>query len=420
MINYNLIRVKQQFAKNSLKDITGDLLREINKLEPLIPEGSKIALAVGSRGIRNLELIVREIINFLKEKKAEPFIIPAMGSHGEASPDGQLKILAGYGISEKTMGVPVKSSMEVIELPQEDSPVPVFMDKYAYESDGIILINRIKPHTDFKAKYESGLVKMAVIGLGKERQASAIHSFAVFGLTDLIPLVAEKVIGTRKIIGGIALVENAYDETMIIKALKSNEFFEQESLLLDIARENMPSFPIDEIDVLIIDQMGKDISGVGIDPNIIGRIKITGMKEPEKPLIKAIIVSDLTKKSYGNAVGIGLADVITKKLFDKINFSSTYLNASTSSFLERAKLPVVASDDHEAFVLALRSCGYIKEGEERIIRIKDTLHLDELLISKAVMDLIRVRKSIEIIESNVKLFTGKNEFASFQKFSEKL
>jgi hypothetical protein len=414
MNKHHLIRIRQHFEKNFLADIKDEVLRELVNLSPLINPGARIAIAVGSRGIRNLNLIVREVVGFIREKKAHPFIVPAMGSHGGATASGQEKILAGYAITEKTIGVPVRSSMEVVELPQDDSPIPAYMDKNAYESDGIILINRIKPHTDFTGKYESGLIKMAVIGLGKERQASVVHRFGVYGLTDLIPLIAEKILSTGKIIGGIALVENAYDDTMIVKALKSNEFFNQEPLLLDIARENMPALPVDNVDVLIIDQMGKEISGVGIDPNIIGRIKISGQKEPDKPNIKAIIVSDLTELSYGNALGIGLADIITKKLYDKIDFYATYSNACTSSFLERAKIPVVAVSDKEAFTLALRSCGYLKEGEEKIMRIKDTMHLDELYISQSVMDLIHDLEGIELLENNVNLFNRNNEFTPFK------
>ncbi len=413
MNSYHLVKIKQHFRKNSLVNIKNEISKELFSLNSYIKPGTRIALAVGSRGIKNLALIVREVAQFIREKKAYPFIVPAMGSHGEATAHGQEEILAGYGITEKNIGVPVKSSMEVVELAQGESPVPVFMDKNAYESDGIILINRIKPHTDYTGKYESGLVKMAVIGLGKEKQASTVHSYGVYGLTDLIPLIAKQILSVGKILGGIALVENAYDDTMLVKALKTNKFFEQEPVLLDIARKNMPSLPVDDIDLLIIDQMGKDISGVGIDPNIIGRIRISGQKESDKTKIKAIIVTDLTDLSYGNALGIGLADVITRKLFDKIDFSATYSNAATSSFLERAKIPIVATNGKEAFELALRSCGYLKKGEERVIRIKDTLHLDEIYISQSIMDSIHSSEGIESIKENVNLFNKDNEFTPF-------
>jgi hypothetical protein len=413
MNSYHLSKIKQHLRNNSLTDIKGEVSKELIKLRPLIKPGASIALAVGSRGIKNLVLVVKEVAEFIKENKAFPFIIPAMGSHGDATADGQAGLLAGYGISEKTIGAPVRSSMEVVELAQGDSPYPVFMDKNGYESDGVILINRIKPHTDYHGKYESGLVKMSVIGLGKEKQASAIHRYGVYGLSALIPIIAKQIFSTGKILGGIALVENAYDDTMLINALKTDEFFEQEQVLLDIARKNMPSLPVNDIDVLIIDQMGKDISGVGIDPNIVGRIKIQGQKEPDKPNIKAILLLDLTDASHGNAIGIGLSDVITKKLYDKIDFSSTYSNAVTSSFLERAKIPIVAKNDKEAFEIALRSCGYLKKGEEKIIRIKDTLHLDQIYVSQPILDLIKGSEGIESIKENVKLFDSESEFTHF-------
>ena len=415
MNNYQLTKIKQQFKNNTLADIKGELARELVELRPFIKPGANIAIAVGSRGIKNLVLVVREVAEFVKANNAFPFIIPAMGSHGDATAEGQAGILDGYGISEETIGVPVKSSMEVVELPQGDSPVPVFMDKFVYESDGVILINRIKLHTDFHGKYESGLVKMSVIGLGKERQASAIHQYGVYGLSVLIPLAAARILSFGKILGGIALVENAYDDTMLVNALKADEFFEKEPLLLDIARKNMSSLPVDDIDILIIDQMGKDISGCGIDPNIIGRIKISGQEEPDKPAIKAITVLDLTDSSHGNAIGMGLADVITKKLYDKIDFPSTYKNTVTSSFLERAKIPLVAGNEREAFEIALRSCGFIKKGEEKIVRIKDTLHLDEIYVSKSIVDLIEGSEGIELIKENVNvnLFSTETGFSPF-------
>jgi hypothetical protein len=414
MNTLRLTRIKHHFSDNSLIDIKGALSKELQKFRSLIKPGASIALAVGSRGINNSGLIVQEVADFIMANNAYPFIIPAMGSHGEAIAEGQTEILAGYGITEKNIGIPVKSSMEVVELPQGDSPVPVFMDKNAYESDGIIMINRIKLHTDFHGKYESGLVKMSVIGLGKEKQASAVHRYGVYGLTVLMPIIAKQVFSSGKILGGIALVENAYDETMVIKALKTEEIFEEEPALLNLSRENMPSLPIDDIDVLIIDKIGKDISGVGLDPNIIGRIKITGQKEPERPGVKAIVLTDLTENSHGNAIGIGLSDVITRKLYNKISFPATYTNIRTSNFLERAKVPFVAENDKEAFELALRSCGFINPGEEKVIRIKNTLHLDEMFVSQAVLNILRDKPGIEIIKENANMFNSENEFVTFE------
>lgn len=408
----HLTKIRQHFSKNTLADVRGEVASELLKLKQTVKPGKSIAIAVGSRGIRNLVEVVMEVAGFIRSNDAYPFIVPAMGSHGEANAAGQAEILAGYGISEKALGIPVRSSMEVVELPRGDSQVPLYMDKNGWEADGVILVNRIKPHTDFHGKYESGLVKMAVIGLGKEKQASAIHKYGVYGLTSIIPLAAKQILSTGKILGGIAIVENGYDETMLVKALRSNEFLDREHELLEVANNNMPSLPVNDVDVLIIDRMGKEISGVGIDPNIIGRIKIAGQKEPENMSVRAIMISDLTADSHGNAIGMGLADVITKKLYDKIDFSSTYINGVTSSFLERVKIPVVAHNDWEAFEISLRSCGYIEEGEEKIIRISDTLHLDELYVSDAVLKILG-SSSLEVIGGKREVFNPAGDFEPF-------
>lgn len=413
MNNYNLVKIKQLFSDNAIADIHGETTRELQKFRPFIQAGKRIALAVGSRGISNIGIIVKEAINFVRSCDAYPVIIPAMGSHGGATAEGQEEILKGYGITEKQSGAPVLSSMAVVELPVGDSPVPVYMDRNAFECDGIIMINRLKVHTDFHGEYESGLVKMSVIGLGKEKQASAVHRYGVYGLVTLMPKIAKQIFDSGKILGGIALVENAFDNTMLIKALRTDEIFDQEPALLEISRINMPSLPVDDIDLLVIDRIGKDISGVGLDPNIIGRLRITGQKEPEKPRIKAIVLDDLTFNSHGNAIGIGLADVITRKLYNKINFPAMYTNIRTSNFLERAKVPFTAETAGEAFELALKSCGYIVPGEERIIRIKDTLHLNEMYVSRAVMNDLKDNETIKVINENMALFKAENELVEF-------
>jgi len=410
--NFRLTKIRQHFPKNGLADVKGEVSKELLRLKPLMKPGASIAVAVGSRGIKNIVLIVKEAVEFIRANNADPFIVPAMGSHGNAIAENQAQILVDYGISEETTGVPVRSSMEVIELPQGDSPAAVFMDKNAYNSDGVILINRIKPHTDYHGSYESGLVKMTVIGLGKEKQATAIHSYGVYGLTELIPVVAKQLLSAGKIIGGLAIVENAFDDTMTVSALRADEFFEKEPFLLKAAKENMPFIPADNIDLLIIDEMGKNLSGVGVDPNIIGRMKIYGQPEPLRPAVKSIIIADITKESHGNAIGVGLADVIPRRLFNKIDFPSTYTNGITSSFYERIKIPVIAETDREAFNIALRGCGYIIKGEEKIVRIKNTLHLEELYVSDAVLEIIKDSDKIEILKKNVDLFNEGN-FQSF-------
>ncbi|MBS0001240.1 MAG: hypothetical protein KFF73_19805 [Cyclobacteriaceae bacterium] len=413
MINYQLTKIRQKFTQNSLKDVRGEIRKELSRFAGIIPQGSQIAVAVGSRGIDNLDIAVKETIDFLKDKGAEPFIIPAMGSHGGATPEGQIAILRDYGITEEKMGIPVRSSMEVVEIPNEADPDPLYMDKHAFLSDGVLMINKIKPHTDFRGEYESGLAKMAVIGLGKEKGALAIHQYGVYGLSELLPVAAGKILSHGKILGGIALVENAYDETMMVRGLLAEEILLKEPGLLKIARENRPFFPAGNIDVLILDRMGKNISGAGIDTNIIGRIRIRGQQEPASPVIKSIMVTDLTDESHGNATGVGLADVVTGKLAGKIDYGVTYTNIVTSSFLERGKLPVVAYTDQDALAYSLRSCGFIQPGEERIIRAKDTLHLDQLYVSDSIFREIQQKENIDVIDWDVWLMDERgmlNEF----------
>jgi len=413
MRDLKLTKIRHRWTDNAIEDVGKSTRHALETLEGAIKNGSSIAVAVGSRGIDNLEVVVKEVVRFVRKQGGEPFIVPAMGSHGGATAEGQAEVLAGYWITEQSMGAPIRSSMEVIQLPGASLKNRIFMDKKAYESDGIILINKVKPHTDFHATYESGLVKMAVIGLGKESGAEAIHHYGVYGLKELIPDSAKAILATNKILGGVAMVENAYDKTMIIKAIKADKIMDEEPKLLEIARANRPRFPVDDIDVLIIDQMGKNISGVGIDTNIIGRLKIHGQPEPSSPAIRSIIVTDLTDESHGNATGVGLADIITAKLYDKIDYPTTLKNVATSSFLERGKIPLIAKNDEEAMHLALRNCGNADEGKERIIRIKDTLHLDELYVSDAILDDIKDNPQIEIAQAGVHLL---NEYQRFPDF----
>lgn len=410
-MSYKLIKIKQKFKSEKVINVKEKIKEEIKSSELNIVKNSRIAIAVGSRGITNLPLIVKSVIESIIRKGGIPFIIPAMGSHGGANAEGQQEVLESLGISEETMNCPIQSSMETVELKKDNLSENVFIDKYAYNSDGIILINRIKPHTDFHDKYESGLAKMAVIGLGKHKQALMIHSLGVKGLKESIPLAAKKIFDSGKICLGIAIVENAYDETILIRALKPEEILNKEPELLEYAKKNMPSLPVDNIDVLIIDRQGKDLSGTGVDPNIIGRIKIRGQKEPESPNIRNIIITDISPASHGNAVGVGFADVITRKLFDKIDFKATYENVITATFTERAKIPIIAETSEKAFGIALSCCGAIEEGKERIVRIKDTLNLKEIYVSKAVLE--EIKEGIEIVGEFKEIFSQNGELEKF-------
>ena len=396
-----LHHVRQNFPRPKITDIESTVRDQLSvltaKLSAPISSGANIAIAVGSRGIANIDRITKSVVDHLFSLGTKPFIVPAMGSHGGATAEGQTAVLETYGITEATMGCPIRSSMEVVALDHTGLKTPLYMDRHAWESDGVILINRIKPHTDFHGQFESGLVKMSVIGLGKEKQAYAMHCFGVHGLRDLIPQAAERILATGKILLGLALVENAYDETAIIEAIPANQIFPREPALLALAKQNMPRLPVDELDILIVDYLGKNISGAGIDTNIIGRIRIDGEPEPATPHIRSIVVCDLTPETHGNACGMGLADVVTRRFADKIDFKTTNTNIITSGFLERGKLPVVADTDRHAFEIALRAAGCRDVENARIIRIRDTLHLSDLRVSSAVLQEIRSQPNIEVL-----------------------
>ncbi|MBW3628492.1 MAG: DUF2088 domain-containing protein [Gemmatimonadetes bacterium] len=392
-----LTPIRQSFPRPVLTDVEGEA-RAAVRTQLSIAAGARIAIAVGSRGIANLDRIVAATVASVRELGGEPFIIPAMGSHGGATAEGQREVLAGYGVTEARVGCPVVASMEVAELPGAGEPgLPAYMDRHAYESDGVILINRIKPHTDFHDRYESGLVKMAVIGLGKDVQARQIHRFGVRGLVNLVPRMAAHILASGKVLLGLGVVENAYDETMVVEAIAPGRIMDREPELLAIAAANMPRLPVDRLDVLIIDQMGKDISGVGMDTNIIGRMHIRGQPEPARPDIAMIVVGDLTDASHGNATGMGLADITTRRMFGKIDFAATNVNVATSGFLQRAKLPMVAETDAEAVAWALRGSGPHEPDAERVVRIRDTLHVSEMYVSRAVLEEIRDREGVEMV-----------------------
>ena len=408
MKEYKFTKIRQQFARESLADIEQTVHQQIAAKLNIAP-GASIAITVGSRGINNIARIAKATVEAVKAKGGNPFIIPAMGSHGGATAEGQREILASYNVTEEAMGCPIRSSMDVVKI-ESDLEMSVFMDKHAYESDGVILLNRIKPHTAYHGEFESGLVKMSVIGLGKERLASEIHTYGIYGLKTLLPQAGRVVLASGKIILGVGIVENAYDETAIIEALTPQEIITREPELLAIAKDLMPSFPLNEIDVLIIDQIGKNISGSGMDPNVIGRMRINGEADPDFPNVKVIVITDLTEPSHGNACGIGLADVTTKRLLNKIDWDATYMNAVTSGFYEHSMLPVVAETDQQAFEWGIRA-SHDPHRPKRIVRIKDTLHVSEMYVSEAALE--EVTDRVEIIKEAGDLFGAQGALISF-------
>lgn len=399
-----MTHVRQRFDSTSLSNVQGEVDRQLRACGVTIRSGSRIAVAVGSRGIANLVAIVRQVVQWVKQAGGEPFIVPAMGSHGGATAEGQRRLLEDYGLTEEGCGAAIRSSMAVVQLPADDAGVGVYFDEQAAGADGTIVINRVKPHTSFHGPYESGLMKMIAIGLGKHAQALAIHDLGVPGLREVMPKVARAILRHGNILLGLAIVENAYDQTMLVRAIPASRISDEEPPLLDLARANLPRLPVDDIDILIVDQIGKDISGVGMDTNVIGRLKIPGQPEPQSPRIRMIVACDLSPGTHGNALGIGLADVTTRRLFEKIDLAATYANVVTTTFLERGKIPIIARTDREALQIAMRGCGLADARTARIVRLRNTLRLDELLVSPAVAQELQGRGGIEANVAATELF----------------
>ena len=411
-MNIKMAKYTAKYPSVKKVDIHETVTQELIASNINISKGKSIAIAVGSRGISNLAEIVKSTVEFVIKMGGKPFIVPAMGSHGGATAAGQRELLEGYGITSEYVGAKIISSMKVVELPSDGLKTRVFMDQNAYNADGTIVINRIKAHTDFHGKVESGIIKMCVIGLGKHKQALEIHHHRLYGLKELIAPTAIKVLEHGNVILGLGIVEDAYDKTVSIKAIRPEDFFIEESRLLKISKANMPKLPLNNIDILIIDQMGKDISGVGLDTNIIGRMKVGDNNEPEYPNITNIVISDLTDASHGNALGVGLGDIITQRLFDKIDLQATYANVITSTFLERGKIPIIAKTDSEAINFAIRTCGPINIEDMKIVRIKNTLKLDEFYANKAAEAAFLVDMEIDKIQAETDILEG-NDLKAF-------
>ena len=384
-----MIHVRQQFDAQRIEDIEGAVMEQMRRSGAVFRAGERIAITCGSRGVYAIHRIIKAIVAYVKAQGAVPFIVPAMGSHGGATAEGQVDLLAGYGVTEEYCGAPIVSSMETVSLGADALGHPVYMDKNAYESDGVVIVNRVKPHTDFHGEHESGIIKMCVIGLGKQKQALQVHREGAYGLKNHILPAARVVLSSGKIRMGIGVVENAYDQTCLVRGVLPEDFEQADIDLLAEAWRNMPKLPVDELDVLVVDELGKDISGTGIDTNIIGRMYIEGQAEPEKPHIKVIIVTDLTENTHGNGTGIGLADLTTKRVVDKLDEKSVRANTYTSTFLRRAAIPMAMDTDKEALQYAFRCCGPVEPKDARVIRIHNTLMVSDLLVSPAVWEEIR-------------------------------
>ena len=391
----NMIKIRQKFSLPKINNVYDEILKDFNdkKTNSRIKPGMTVAIGCGSRGIANISEATKAVVDFLLKCGAKPFIFPAMGSHGGATADGQVKVLADYGITEDSMGCPIKSSMEVVELSKLDTGMPIYIDKHASEADGIVVISRIKPHTNFRAPIESGIVKMLTIGMGKIAGATELHSYGMDTFIDLLPKACTEIISKKNILFGVGLVENAADETAIAEIVHAENIFSREIELQKIAKNYMPRLLFDEIDVLVIDQIGKNISGAGMDPNITGR-NSGGVKWDVKPDVKKIVVLGLTPETHGNATGIGMADVITYEVYKDLDISKTYANVITSTYLDGAAIPVIMNTSEEAIKLAAKTVNRVKVKDLKIVRIKNTLELIHIEISENMIDIVSSSNNI--------------------------
>jgi hypothetical protein len=391
-----VLRVRQQFDRSEIADAAGETRAALAEsgLADRVKPGMSIAITAGSRGIDRIVEVLAALVAWLKEHQAKPFLVPAMGSHGGATAEGQLALLASLGITEAAIGAPIRSAMETALLGEVDG-LPVHLDRFAAQADGIVVVNRIKPHTSFHGPCESGLVKMLAVGLGKREGAEAVHKRGPRALRSTVPRMAEFILAKAPVLFGLALLEGAYDRLARIEAVPAEAMQSREPGLLAKAKARMPGLPFPEIDVLVVDRIGKEISGTGMDTNVIGRINIAGEAEPNLPRIHRIVALDLSPQTGGSAYGIGLADLTTERLVRKMDPALVRENALASTFLERAKLPLAFGSDREAIAAAL-ACSWCEDAAKaRLVRIQDTLHLAEMMASEELAS--RSPASLEIL-----------------------
>lgn len=398
-----MVKIRQTFPNPVIADIAETIKKEMAKPEIAgkLRPGMRIAVAVGSRGVAEIPTIVRSVVDELKKQGALPYIVPAMGSHGGATAEGQKGVLADLGVTEESAGCPIRSSMEVVEVGRLAKGLPVYFDKNAYEADGVIVICRVKPHTAFRAANESGLVKMITIGLGKQKGAESCHAYSFKYMAEHIVEMARISMEKTPILFGVASVENAYDQPAKLVAVPVEKLIETDQELLVEAKANMPSLPVKQIDVLVVDQIGKDISGDGMDPNITGRYPTPYASGG--PEINKIAILDLTERTHGNANGMGLADFSTRKLADKVEFTKTYANGLTSGEANPTKLPMILENDRDCVKAAIKTCYALDRNKARVVRIKDTLHLGELYVSEALVEEVAKLPNVTILSEPVEL-----------------
>ena len=394
-----MVKVSQKFDAPRLADVEGELRAQLRQehIQAMIKPGMMIAVAVGSRGVNRIADIVRVVVEELKALQAEPFIVPSMGSHGGASAEGQKEVLRHLGITEDSVGAPIRSSMEVNQIASLENGLPVYVDRFACQADGIVVINRVKPHTAFRGPIESGLMKMLAIGLGKQKGAEACHQLGFKHMAEFVPTMAKVIMDKLPVLFGVATVENAFDQVMKLKVIPASEIEGEEKELLKIAKANMPKLWFDQIDVLVIDEIGKNISGDGFDPNVVGRYPTPYAYGG--PDVTKIVVLDLTDETEGNANGIGTADFTTRYCVDKIDYEKIYANGLTSTVVAPTKIPTTLENDREAIQAAIKTCNILDFTKVRLVRIKNTLQLAEIEVSEPMIPEVESNPNLNILSA---------------------
>ena len=411
-----MLRLSQKFEGPELADVEQETRSQLAALElgNKIRPGESVAITAGSRGIANIASIIKAASRQLKDIGAEPFVVPAMGSHGGGTADGQREILHSYGVTEEYTGAPIRSSMETVIVDTTPQGIPVHFDRHAYEADHVVVCGRVKPHTGFVGPIESGLHKMMLIGLGKHRGAKIYHrAIKDFSFLEIILAVADVILSKCRVAAGLAIVENAYDETALIEAVAPDRFFEREKELLKQAQLWMPRLPFPEVDLLVVDEIGKNISGSGMDTNVVGRkFNDHGATEDDTVNCKRIFVRGLTRETHGNACGIGMAEVTNQRTVDQANLVATRINALTGGHPSAAAVPIAFESDQEAMLAILETVGLVDPVDSGIIQIANTLKLGEVLVSEKYSPEVRERSDLEVLSGpDAMAFDGNGNLA---------
>ena len=402
MNRIRLVKIRRHFEASMLPDLAQQVRDEVGfllqryQLEP----NSRVGITAGSRGINDAIEVYQAAVETLKGEGHQPFLFSSMGSHGRGTAEGQRDLLRSLGLTEENIGAPVLCSADVVHLGETEgllAGLPVYVSKEAAEADGILAINRIKPHTSFHGPYESGLMKMLAVGMGRDKGASMVHRLGWNSMVESITSIGSAVLKRLPVIGGLAIIENAYEETALVKGLPGPEIPESETQLLELAQGYMPFLPIADADLCVVREMGKNYSGTGMDTNVIGRLRLQGMPEPAEPAIQFLAVLDLSEASHGNATGIGLADFTTERLVEKIDYEATYLNCLTSGGPIRAAVPMTLADDEALFEAAWRALKPERINEVRLLIVENTLHLEELWLSEVLLEEVEAREDVEAV-----------------------